>query len=90
MAIYLIVLQKNIAIIYFFVDGLVWFSLNFVLNVDIGNINVHKYVALAMFLFESSRGKGLKPYVGPWALFKDTNWSEGKEVNGERPPSQTP
>ena len=90
MAIYLIVLQKNIAIIYFFVDGLVWFSLNFVLNVDIGNINVHKYVALAMFLFESSRGKGPKPYVGPWALFKDTNWFEGKEVNGERPPNQTP
>ena len=40
-------------IIYFFVDGLVLFSLNFVLHVDIGNINVHAYVVLAMFLFES-------------------------------------
>ena len=36
------------------------------------------------------RVKGLEPYVGPWALFKDTNWSKGKEVNGERPSDQTP
>ena len=46
MAVYLIVLE-------IFVDGLVWFSLNFVLHVDIGNINVHTYVVLAVFLFGS-------------------------------------
>ena len=34
--------------------------------------------------------KGLEPYVGPWALLKDMNWSQGKEVNSEKPPDQTP
>ena len=41
------------------------------------------------YLSTICRGKGPKPYVRPWALFKDTNWSEGKEVNGERPSDQT-
>ena len=32
------------------------------------------------------RGKGLGSYIGHWALSKDINWSEDKEVNDERPP----
>ena len=44
-----------------------------------------------MYLYVSMcRGKGPGPYVGPWVLSKDTNWSEDKEVNGERPLNQTP
>ena len=34
------------------------------------------------------RGKGLRSYIGSWALSKDINRSEDKQINDERPPDQ--